>query len=252
MPSRSAVLACCLLLACSGCLGVFDQRPPSDERALETREQFAAAVESTDSYRFESAVDVSATSDEGRRSASATGDGAVNRTTRHVASVGTSDGETRRSYVLGYTAYEECGEPWTGWGVEQLDNSTSWVEYTPLGRYLTILNDSRVYWRGTETVNGTNASVIVAHPTKETLESAADGRSGANLGRAGFENATLKLWIDGESGLPVRSLLRIEVERRGASAEAVVTTEYADYGDHVRVSPPNSIYGNQYELGCPG
>lgn len=252
MPRTAFALLCTVLIVTTGCLGVFDRRPPSDDRAVEARERFAAAVDDADSYRFESRIGVVATAGDESRSVRATGEGVVSRSERRIRSTGESGGDHRRSYTRNYTAYRECAEPWGGWGVDELDESTPWVEYTPLGRYRAILNDSRVYWGGTETVDGTETVVVVAHPTKEALTSTTSSRAGTDLGGVDLKNATLKLWLDRESDLPVRSLLRIEIERGGATGTATVRTTYADYGAPVNVSTPAGFYGERYELGCPG
>lgn len=247
---RLALLLVVLLL--TGCLGVFDRRPPSDDRALELRDRFDDAVAETETYRFSSRIRVSASDGDVSRSATATGSGAVDRDHRLVRSVAESDGERRRSFVYNYTAYQRCVEPWDGWGVEELDTDRPWVEHTPLGRYRAILAESRVYSRGTETVDGARTAVVVAHPRKGTLEDVAGRPSGGSVGTSGLENATLTLWLDPETALPVRSELRLRVERGGATATGTVETSYADYGEAVNTTVPNSVHTHQYGLGCPG
>ncbi len=240
-----------LLLVSSGCLGVFESRPPSDDRAVELRERVDDAVADVESYRFDSHVSVAATDGESSRSVTVDGGGAVDLSARQLRSVAEADGTERRRYIDGYTAYRECADPWSGWGVDELDEERAWQRHTPLGRTLELLNESRVYWQGTETVNDTETAVVVAHPTAETLSSAAD-RQGPSLDSRGLENATLTVWVDRETALPVRSRLEIDVERGGATGGATATTEYAGYGESVNVSIPSSVYSDQHELGCPG
>jgi len=239
-----------VLLVSSGCLGVLDSRPPSDDRAVELRDRVGESVADVESYRFDSFVSVAATDGETSRSVTVDGDGAVNRSTKQIRSVADADGEERRGYVVNYTAYQECGEPWGGWGVEDLDQETPWNRFTPLGRTLELLNQSRVHWQGNETVDGTEAAVV-AHPTAKTLSSVAD-RPDSSVSTRGLKNATLTVWVDRETALPVRSRLEIDVERRGATAGATVTTDYTGYGEPVTVAFPDSIYTDQHELGCPG
>lgn len=240
-----------LLLVSSGCLGVFESRPPSDDRAVELRDRVDDAVADAERYRFDTHLSVAATDGETSRSVNVDGEGAVDRAERRLRSVAETEGQRRRSYVDGYTAYQECAEPWDGWGVDELDEERAWHRYTPLGRTLELLNESRVYWQGTESVNGTETAVIVAHPTAETLSSVAD-RQGTSLDSSGLQNATLTLWVDRETALPVRSRLELDLQRGGATAGATATTEYAGYGASVNVSIPSSVYGDQHELGCPG
>lgn len=240
-----------LLLTTSGCLGVIDSRPPSDDRAVDLRDRVGESIAGVESYRFDSFVSVAAADGESSRSVTADGEGAVNHSTKHIRSVAETDGEERRGYVVDYTAYRECSEPWDGWGVEDLDEETPWRHFAPLGRTFELLNQSRVYWRGTETVNSTETAVVVAHPTAEAFSSVAD-RPDASVSTRGLQNATLTVWVDRETALPVRSRLEIDVKRGGATAGATVTTDYVDYGEPVTVSVPDSVYTDRHELGCPG
>ncbi|MFW5939589.1 MAG: hypothetical protein ACOCQU_04000 [Halolamina sp.] len=251
MSPRTLLLALLsLLLVSSGCLGVLDSRPPSDDRAVDLRDKVGASVADVESYRFDSHGSVAATDGDTSRSVTVDGEGAVNRSTERLRSVAETDGEERRRYVDGHTAYQECADPW-GWGVEELDEETPWHRFAPLGRTLELLDESPVYWRGTETVDGRQTAVVVAHPTAETLSSAAD-RPDASIDSRGLENATLTVWVDNETTLPLQSRLEIDVERRGATAGATIDTEYAGYGQSVSVSLPDSVYSEQHELGCPG
>ena len=129
------VLLLAMLLVTAGCLGgVFGpSRPPSDERALDGRAE--------------------ATGDDDSPSVDLSGSGAANVTRRRLNATTRARGTARSSYVDGHTAYTECAR--IGWARENLTRSAPWVDYTPLGQQLEVLDRSNVYWRGTRTVDGT-------------------------------------------------------------------------------------------------
>lgn len=243
------------LVALSGCsaLPFLGGPPPSDERAVETRERVVAAVESVPTYRALLDGRASAAGEGRTRSLSIRGESVVDRRNRRMVSRVTVDGSTRRTYVDGRTVYTECGEPWGGWGVENVSESVEWFTATPLGRQVALLERTNVYWGGNRTVEGTPASLLVAHPTERTLASLPDARpSPAALSRANVENVTVRMWVDDRTGLPIRSTFRLEIASRDASVVAEIRTAFRDYGDPVTVTVPPSARTDQYELGCPG
>ncbi|SDX82161.1 hypothetical protein [Halopenitus persicus] len=270
---RRAVLALslALLVVLAGCtaLPFGDDRPPSDDRALETLDRTAAAASDVETYRFEARMRASATADDRERTATAEGSGAVNVSAERLrATTRVDDGDgplaaggeneaTIETYVDGNTSYRQCRPPWSGWAVESVPESDRWRDATPLSNHLTLLERSRVYWRGDRTVDGNRTVLIEAYPTRETIQSLAERRQTAGetgLADASLENATARLWVDPETDLPVRSRLRLEIARGDATATATLTTTYRGYGEPVSVTipPAATVEENQYELGCPG
>ncbi|QHS18377.1 hypothetical protein GWK26_11405 [haloarchaeon 3A1-DGR] len=246
-----------------------DDRPPSDDRALETIDRTAAAASDVETYRFEARMRASATADDRERTATAEGSGAVNVSAERLrATTRVDDGDgplaaggeneaTIETYVDGNTSYRQCRPPWSGWAVESVPESDRWRDATPLSNHLTLLERSRVYWRGDRTVDGNRTVLIEAYPTRETIQSLAERRQTAGetgLADASLENATARLWVDPETDLPVRSRLRLEIARGDATATATLTTTYRGYGEPVSVTipPAATVEENQYELGCPG
>ncbi len=254
VPPRAAVPAVALLVVLAGCSVLPGSQPPSDERALDALNRTTAAVEEVPTYRFAIDARVAASDGDRSRTVHVAGEGTVDRPARRMVSNATAEGETRAQYVDGRTTYTECPDPWDGWGVENASGSAEWFEATPLGRQLALLEATDVYWGGNETLDGDRTWRIVAHPSKRALdELSTTGRTGVgDLARANVQNATLELWVDAETGLPVKSEFVVELSTRGASATAELTTRFHRYDEPATVSLPRSTRTDQYELGCPG
>lgn len=199
-------------------------------------------------------MSASATDGEASQSVNVALDGAVDQRAHRMRVVQRVDGEASRLFVVNRTAYQECQGRvgLDGWGVEELDTEAAWAEFTPLGHTYALLAESNVYWRGSETVNGTEAAVIVAHPSEKALNSVASRTGGVSAGDADVRNATLTVWVDPESARPLKSRLRLRITKGSVTATATATTEYGDYGASVNTTPPSSVYTDRFELGCPG
>lgn len=245
-------IALAVLLVLAGCNGA--SQPPSDDRALDALNRTEESLDSVSTYRFATEMRVSASKGDRSRTVSVSTDGGVDVANRRMHAVTAVEGETRDVYVDGYESYTECSSPWDGWEVENLSESASWASFAPAGRQVELLDRTNVYWRGTETVDGNRTLVVVAYPSKQTLvDLQRRGRATApDLQNANLKNATVKLWIDAETGLPAKSLLDIELKQNGATATARATTTYSGYGDPVNVTVPSSTRTNQREFGCPG
>lgn len=240
-----AVAASVLLAGCS-LLGPDHTR---DERAVETLENATDSIESVDSYRFASELTV-ATDDYGEQ-IDVSLSGAVNASTRETRSTATLDGESVRSFVSNQTAYQECQSPWSGWGVEELDDG-EWMDRTPAVRQLSLLESGSLYWNGTDTVRGEQAFVITSEPTADALTTYREERSGSLFGGPSFDETRLRAWLDSDTGRPLQTELQFTVSDGGESAEATMTTTFADYNAPVSVDIPVAVHTNQHESGCPG
>lgn len=261
MRSATLALVLAVVLVTAGCSAFGSSRPPSDQRALDAVNRSQESVAAVESYRFTLDGHVTATADDERVSFDVTGEGAVNVSRQRLnATIRARDGSarmhdaTRSVYVTGYTAYTECR---VGWGRENLTRSTRWVEHTPLGRELALLNQTHVYWRGTETVNGTEAAVVVAHPTKEELQSVADARGTGttDFEDANVQNVTETVWFDTETWRPLKAHREVHVEGgvfSSSSATATVTLWFAGYDRPTSVSRPSFDPDETWRGGCPG
>jgi hypothetical protein len=76
--------------------------------------------------------------------------------------------ETQMTYVTGYTAFSECTR--MGWERQNLSQTRAWLTYTPVGQQLGVLNETNVYWNGTETVDGAETAVVTAYPSEQQLQ----------------------------------------------------------------------------------
>ncbi|GCF12103.1 hypothetical protein Harman_00380 [Haloarcula mannanilytica] len=252
---RRLVLAVCIAALLAGC-GTFvdDSPPPSDERAVVAIEEANTSVAAVESYRFEMEMHVAASDGDRSQTVRVDGGGAVNVSTKRMQATTRSQDQTVDSYVDGYKAYQECQDPWGGYGVENVSRSEPWATATPLHRQLLLFERSNVYWKGNETLDGNQTVLVTASPSTETLQSIMDRRQGStvDLNPGSLENATARLWLDPETNRPVQSELRLKISQRGATATATITLHYTEYGEPVSVSVPSDIHDNQYELGCPG
>lgn len=240
------------LIALAGCGMLGDDQPPSDDRALEVRNETVDALADVDTVRMSMDADVSASADGRSRSLSADGDGVANRTARVMRMNTSVQGRTVTSYLDGRTTYTECPSPWSGWGTQNQSNDVEWLSLTPLGRQVELFEQTNVYWDGTATVDDEETAVIAANPSQETLSSL-PGESQTDLANAdaNVENITAKLWVDQETSRPVRSLLQIQISGDGGEATANVMINYDEYGVPVGVSVPE-ITGETWDNGCPG
>ncbi|WP_199722358.1 hypothetical protein [Haloarcula sp. Atlit-120R] len=252
---RRLVLAVCFVSLLAGC-GTFvgDSPPPSDERAVAAVEEANSTVAAVEAYRFEMDMHVTASDGEQSRTVRVDGEGAVNVSTRRMQATTRTRGQTVKSYIDGYRAYQGCQDPWGGYAVENVSRSEPWATATPLHRQLLLFERSNVYWQGNETRDGNRTVLATASPSAETIESLMDRRQagGMDLNRGSLENATARLWLDPETNRPVQSELDIEISQRGATATATITVQYTDYDEPTSVSIPQGVYKDPYELGCPG
>jgi len=262
MRSATLALVLAVVLVTAGCSGLLGpSRPPSDQRALDAVNRSQEAVADVESYRFALDGHVTATDGDERGALDVTGEGVANVSRQRLnATISADDGSapapmhdaTRSAYVTGYTAYTECR---VGWGRENLTRSTPWVDHTPLGRELALLNRTDVYWRGTETVNGTEAAVVVAYPTKGELQSLADAQGTTDFEDANVKNVTETVWFDTGSWRPLK--VRREVRVGGgvfssSTATATVTLRFANYDRPTTVTRPSFDPNETWHAGCPG
>jgi hypothetical protein len=253
MRSALPALLLAAVLTTTGCLGgvVGPSRPPSDERALDAVDRSLSTATDVTSYRFALDGRAEATGDGDGLSVDLSGSGVANVTQRRLNATTRARGSARSVYVTGYTAYTECAR--IGWAREDLTRPTPWVDYTPLGQQLALLNHSNVYWRGTETIEGTEAAVVTAWPTRRELRSMADARGtgGPDLDGGNVENVTVTAWIGAETGRLLRTRSEIRVTRRGATATATLTLRFTGYGDPTDVQRPSFDEDALWGTGCP-
>lgn len=251
-PALPAFLFAAMLIT-TGCLGVFgSSRPPSDQRALDAVSRSQTAMDDVTSYRFSLEGHMEATTNDDSLSFDVTGGGDVNVSRHRLNATVRAREASRSTYVTGYTAYTECSR--MGWERENLTRSTRWFNYTPAGEQLALLDRTNVYWRGTETVNGTKASVVTAHPTKRELESVADakGTGETGIGNVNLRNVTVTVWISTETSRLMKAQREIRLSRGGATATATMTFRFTDYDEPITVVRPPFDEDAVWHTGCPG
>lgn len=239
-------LLAAVLLVTSGCLGVFGpSRPPSDERAVDAVDAGRAATTDITGYHFAVRAQVSTTGDDGQ-SVTVDGDGRVDVRDRRLTATTRADDRSLSAYLANDTLYTECTR--MGWGRRNLSVEGPWVDHTPLGRQLAILERTNVYWERAET--GTIA--VSARPTERELRTTGEGSvdTGASVGGGNVRNVTTRAWFDAESHRLVRVRHAFRVAQGGDTARATVTLRF-EYGS-VDVSRPAFDPESMWQTGCPG
>ena len=257
-PLAAATVA--LLLLSAGCLGGSGtDRAPSDQRALDALDRARAAMDDVRTYRTSIDGRVEASTDDEQVTFGLDGEVRVNATARRMNATaslvglptsGFSEGQST-TYVDNYTAHIECSR--IGWERQNLSQSEPWLTYTPIGQHLELLNRTNVYWRGTETVDGRNASVVVGYPTKADLE-AVDVRSVGmteQMASSNLENVTVTIWLDAATDRPIQVRRDIRGTQDGVSAHANGTFLFQDFDEPTHLTEPE--FGDViWEGGCPG
>lgn len=255
-PPLAVLLIVCLLVT-SGCLSFLDEsRPPSDHQAQDALDRSRTALADVTSYRALSNGSATMTAEDERDTVTLSGEVLVNVSARELNSTGRVSDTflpgtgVRRTYVTGYTAYTECRL--SGWGQQNLSASRPWVEYTPIGDQLALLNRTPVYWEGTERLADTETAVIVAHPSEQELEAVPGLWSLApeESQNADFQNATLTLWIDTETSLPVLAHRKTVWRDAGATVTLSATWRFDDYNEPAGVTRPSFDESDVREHGC--
>lgn len=247
------VLLFALLLITTGCLGVFGpSRPPSDQRALDTVSRSQAAMANVTSYRFTLDGHMEATNDDESLSFDVAGSGAVNVSRQRLNATIRARESSRSTYITDDTVYTECSR--MGWGRENLTRSIRWLNYTPVGEQLALLDRTNVYWRGTETVDGTPAAVVTAAPTKRELESVTDakGTGETGIGTVKVQNVTVTVWMSTETDRVLKAQREIRINRGGTTATATMTFRFTDYNEPIVVTRPTFDEDAVWTIGCPG
>jgi hypothetical protein len=244
--------------------GAFDRRPPSDPTAERLANRTAAATADVPAYSFTVGGSVVVERGDERRTAAYDGRGAFDRSERayriEIAlgeDGGTLDADSETRFVRGHTLYTPC--PYSRYvNVENVSYATalpenrSWTAYTMLGGQRRLFDVSRVYDRGTDTVDGERARVLEVVPDRSKLSSLSAGVPGDDEVRrtnAGAARLRATLYLAPDSALP----LRVVVERErgggfgGPSVRERIVYDF-DYGPTTVESPERTV---RSEDACP-
>ncbi len=257
--STIRLLLVATLFLIAGCQGPYGQTgATSDPRAVEAVNQARQTSLNVTSYRYTIDGHVKITRNSQARTIALTGEGIVNAERQRVNLTVRSRGDTRVghrhqrvAYVDNYTLDVACSR--LGWARQNLSPSTNWFNYSPLGQQFVLLDRTNVYWNGTEMVNGVKTAVVIAHPTKQQLQ------TGGNLptnvvsteGGASIKNATVRVWIDTETNR-IRKLQReIHVRGNGATGIATLTYRFSDYNEPTNITRPSFNRYGPRRSDCP-
>jgi len=248
-PALSILLALSCLLAGCSVLGADHTRedPAEDRLAAAT-----AAMDAVETYSYETDIQVVASGEDRTERLTVALTGAVNHTERRVLSNATFQGERYRTYTLNRTVYSECGDPWGGWGVEELDEDGPWRNHTPAVRQLSLLESGSLYLNGTEMIDGRETTLLYGRPTSEALTRYSDRRTGSAFGGPDVEDATVRVWIDEETDRVRQVEVQFDVRGDGATASATLSSRFSAFDEPVSVSGHARFAQNARETGCPG
>ena len=221
MPSTRSLLgvaAVALVLAGAAAAGVFDTASPSDPRAVDIARRSADATANVSAYSFTVDGEVTARHDGEERRARFDGGGAFDRPSRryaiHLELDGEAGGDAETRYVHGHRLYRPC--PMSRYvNVENASYATSlpenrsWTAYTLLGGQRRVVDVSRLYYRGAETVEGNETHVVRVVPDPGELRRLTPGVPGEE--RENFNagaNVTATMYVDATTDLPRRIVVR--------------------------------------------
>lgn len=258
--SRIRTLLLVALIASAGCQALSgSSAPPSDERAVDAVTRAQEAVSNLTTYRFALDGEVQIRGDSRTEAVDLAGGGVVNVEERRAnltvgtqGDTGANRRATRTGYLDAYTLDIECSR--MGWARYNLTESTRWLNYTALGEQLSLLDQTTVYWNGTEVVDGVETAVVTAQPTEQQLQASQNLPTG-NVGTQGgatFENATLRVWIATETDRIRKVERKIHVSGGESTAVATVTFDFDDYDAPTSITRPSfEDSGFKWESRCP-
>lgn len=246
----SVLVALCVLL--SGCSILGGEEIVRQEQAVNALADARTAANETETYHYTADLRIVASADGRTEQVEADLRGRVNVTDRRMAMNTSLQGETLATYVDDGTAYQECGNMARPWGVENVSTAGDWRTQSLMGRQLSLLESGSLYHNGTETIDGTEATILVGEPTTEALSRYQKRRSQNVADGANVENPTLRVWLNPDTGRLLQTRLRFEVTEGDASATATLTSRIDEYGEPVSITVPGEATRQEHEFPCPG
>lgn len=255
--ARALLFAAVLVTA--GCDGLYGSAgPTSDQRAVEAVSQAHQASLDVTSYRYTVDGQITVRQDSRSRSVTIAGRGIVdveaqraNVTVRTRGDIEAGQRETRAAYLDGYTLDIACAR--LGWARHNLSESPRWLNYSALGQQLALLDRATVHWNGTEVVDCEEAAVVTAHPTEKQLRSKHPLPPGSQVtsGGAELQNATVRAWIDTETGHVRKVQREVHVRTGETTGSATVTFRFTGFNEPTAVTRPSfEEYGHQWSDDC--
>mgnify|MGYP006273217547 FL=1 len=250
--SRRAVagLGLLVLVVSAGCLG-FGTQPERTDRAEAELAAAQATLDDVETYQYETQMDLSASVEEERRQLAVRIEGTVDVAERMARSRADLDGENRTAYVTNRTVYQECECPW-GWGNESIEVAGPWIQATPLGRQLQLLESGALHVETDDSLAQADAVVLVGQPSAESLEKYGVSATQPVIGGPSVENITVRVVIDNTTHRPIRSTVAFEVAGGGGEGQGTVDTQFGAYDEPVSITIPDEVKEDAAETGCPG
>jgi hypothetical protein len=251
MTRRAAAsLALLVLVVSAGCLG-FGAQPERTARAEAELAAAQAAVEDVETYQYETQMDLSASVEDERRQLAVRIEGTVDVAERMARSRAHLDGANRTAYVTNRTAYRECESPW-GWGNESIAVEGSWIQATPLGRQLQLLESGGLHVEAEDSLAQADAVVLVGQPSAASLEKYGVSATQPAIGGPSVENVSVRVVIDNSTHRPIRSTVAFAVAGGGGAGQGTVDTQFSAYDEPVSIAIPDVVKDEAGETGCPG
>mgnify|MGYP000155527902 CR=1 FL=1 len=236
--------------------GAFDPRPPSDPTAERLADQTANATAEVPAYSFTVSGSVTVERGGDETQASYRGHGGFNRSERRYRTeIGLADDRETR-FLQGRTRYTPC--PYSRYVnvanvsyATELPQNRSWTAYTILGGQRQLFEFSRVYDRGTSTVDGEAVRVVEVVPDQSKLASVSPSVPGeADVERLNRNADELRavLYLSPVTNLPRRVVVHRERGGFGhPSIEERIVYDFT-YGPSSVERPPRTV---DNESACP-
>lgn len=251
MP-RAAVesIALLLLVLSAGCLGFGDQ-PERTDRAEAALADAKATLDDIETYHYETEMHVSATAEGETRQLNVRIDGDVDVAERLAISRAHADEENKTSYVTNRTVYRACSGPW-GWANESIEAEGAWIQATPLGRHLQLLESGDLRLETGDSLARADAVAIVGHPSPEALDEYGVSATQPVFGGPSVKNFTVRVVINNTTHRPIRSTVSFDISGGGGDGEGTVDTRFGPYNEPLSIAIPEEVKEDASEIGCPG
>lgn len=249
MKRSFATIAVLLLVVGAGCLGFGDQ-PQRSDRAEATLADAQAAVDDVNTYQYETEMHISATVEGRTLERDVTIDGEVDVAERMAVSRASTADANKSGYVANDTVYKQCSSPW-GWGNETVEMEGDWVDATPLGRQIGLLESGDLRLETADQTADGDTVVLVGNPSAEALEEYGVSASQPVFGGPSVKNITVRVVVDERTHRPLRSTITFEISGGGGVGNGSVDTRFSAYDDPVSIEIPDEVIEEAGEMGCP-
>lgn len=251
--ARPALLAAvALLVLAAGCQSIPLDPADREDRAVSRLDDSQAALDSAETYRYDGTARFVATDGAREERAEFDLDGAVDVAAQQSRSTMVSEEENRSIYVIGEQVYRECSVIAVSWGVENRTIEGDWVDATPAGLHLELLESGSLRVAGADTVDGREATVLAGRPSTGAVERYVEVTPRRLVGGPVLQQPMVQVWIDNRTALPVKSVLTFEVAEGDTTASAAIRVRYHAYGEPVTVELPDEAREEPWSGSCPG